>query len=70
MLSAYERTSPAGHIMIFGLDMDYTQGSMWQYQTNPPRFGYLPGLHYDYEVRATSLAPYAHAEWTLMPHTS
>ena len=69
ILSAYERTSPAGHLVIIGLDIDYTQGSMWQFQTNPARFGYLPGLQYDYQVTATSLAPYAHAEWMLAPQT-
>lgn len=63
ILSAYHRPLDGGHILIAGLDAEITRGKLWQYQTNPAIFGYLPGLHYDYEVDVKTVSPYLHAEW-------
>ena len=63
VLSAYHRRLDGGHRLIAGLDAEVTQGTLWQYQSNPAAFGYLPGLHYDYEVKAKTASPYLHTEW-------
>ena len=60
--TAYIRNTDSYDINI-GIDADYTEGALRQSQTNPERFGYLPGLQYDYEVNATSLAGFVHAVW-------
>ncbi len=65
LLSAYHRPIRDNHLVIMGVDMEHTKGALWQFQTNPPRFGYLPGLHYDYAVKARLLSPYIHGEWQI-----
>ncbi len=53
--------------LIYGLDIDYTRGSLNETQTNPDAgFGspapYQQGVHYHYDVNAYVLAPFVHYE--------
>ncbi|MGB3455156.1 MAG: TonB-dependent receptor [Litorimonas sp.] len=42
-----------------GVDAEYTDGSLYEFQENPSRFSFVQGLHFDYEVEAVVLAAYA-----------
>ncbi|TNE57702.1 MAG: TonB-dependent receptor [Alphaproteobacteria bacterium] len=57
------------HQVIYGLDIDLTKGSLYEYQDGPQVFSYTHGLHYDYEVTAKSASPYLHTEWQLSEAT-
>ncbi len=62
----------AGHELIAGVDLEYTQGFLKETQELPTGgFGnrFPQGKHYDYEVTALVLAPYVHAEWSLSDRT-
>ena len=52
---------------VIGVDMEMTQGELSEVQSAPPAGfgGYLPGTHYDFEVDALVVAPYAHIVWAL-----
>lgn len=56
-----------GHEIIFGTDLEYTDGSLKETQEKASFTGYgknrQQGRHYDYDVDALSIAPYVHAEW-------
>jgi iron complex outermembrane recepter protein len=58
-----------GHTVIFGTDLEYTEGSLKETQERASYtfFGKnrQQGVHYDYDVDATTIAPYVHAEWQL-----
>ncbi|HEC58612.1 hypothetical protein LCGC14_0806940 [marine sediment metagenome] len=71
LLAAYYKDLEGGHKVIFGTDVEYTQGSLSEIQTDPRTlFGkYPPGTHYDYDVDATVIAPYVHTEWQVADKT-
>ena len=71
LLAAYYRDLDGGHKVIVGTDFEYTQGELSETQTDPTNhFGkYAPGVHYDYEVDATVIAPYVHTEWQVAEKT-
>ena len=55
-----------GHLVVFGLDAEYTEGYLWEFQANPDTAfppPYPQGLHYDFDVVAEVVAPYVHTEW-------
>lgn len=60
---------PGGSEAIFGLDTEYTEAYLRQYQAGPTVFSYVQGLQYDYDVDALVLAPYFHSTWSLTPQT-
>ena len=66
---AYYMDLDGGHEIIIGTDLEYTDGSLQQTQERASYsfFGKnrQQGVHYDYDVEATSIAPYIHAEWQL-----
>jgi iron complex outermembrane receptor protein len=66
---AYYMDLEGGHEIIIGTDLEYTDGSLQQTQERASYtfFGKnrQQGTHYDYDVEATSIAPYIHAEWQL-----
>jgi iron complex outermembrane receptor protein len=66
---AYYMDLEGGHEIIIGTDLEYTGGSLQQTQERASYtfFGKnrQQGTHYDYDVEATSIAPYIHAEWQL-----
>ncbi|NOQ93478.1 MAG: TonB-dependent receptor plug domain-containing protein [Methylophaga sp.] len=71
LLASYYLDLDGGHTIITGMDLEYTQGSLSEVQTDPTTyFGkYAPGVHYDYDVDATVVAPYVHTEWQLAEKT-
>jgi iron complex outermembrane receptor protein len=66
---AYYMNLQGGHKVIVGTDLEYTDGSLKQTQERASYsfFGKnrQQGVHYDYDVDATIIAPYIHAEWQL-----
>lgn len=52
---------------IIGLDADYTQGDLTEFQSIPTVFSYTQGLHYDYSVNAQSVSPFASFSLKLAP---
>ena len=59
---------------VVGLDSELTNGELTEVQTQTATpffqtFNYLVGTHYDYEVDATTFAPYVHAVWHLSEKT-
>ncbi len=70
LLSSYTRDLDGGHKIIVGTDFEYTEGELSEVQGNPDVFGrFLQGVHYDYEVDATVIAPYIHSEWQVLEKT-
>lgn len=70
LLAAYYMDVDGGHEVIWGTDVEFTQGSLRQEQERSSYafFGNKlrqQGVHYDYEVDAVTIAPYVHAEWRL-----
>ncbi|WP_448551261.1 TonB-dependent receptor [Thalassotalea montiporae] len=51
---------------IAGVDIDHTQGELTQFQAEPFAPHLPTGFHYDYEVDATVIAPYAKAFWQVV----
>lgn len=48
-----------------GVDGEWTNGFLYEFQENPSQFSFVQGLHFDYEVEAVVLAAYAQKsfEW-------
>ncbi|MBD3633496.1 MAG: TonB-dependent receptor [Methylophaga sp.] len=70
LLSSYTKELDGGHKVIVGTDFEYTEGELSEVQFNPDTFGrFLQGVHYDYEVDATVIAPYIHSEWQVLEKT-
>jgi iron complex outermembrane receptor protein len=80
LLAAYYRDLEGGHKIIFGTDVEFTQGELSEIQTEQdprivdpssgiPLDKYKQGTHYNYEVDATVIAPYVHTEWQLLEKT-
>jgi outer membrane receptor protein involved in Fe transport len=70
LLSSYTKELDGGHKVIVGTDFEYTEGELSEVQFNPDTFGrFLQGVHYDYEVDATVIAPYVHSEWQVLEKT-
>jgi outer membrane receptor protein involved in Fe transport len=71
--NALYKTIDGGHLLILGLDGEYTDGWYSEFQTKPTfRQGgnlYPYGLHYDLAVVAEVVAPYLHSEWQILDHT-
>ncbi|MEM9600108.1 MAG: TonB-dependent receptor [Pseudomonadota bacterium] len=53
------QTALIGEDWSLGVDGEYTQGSLYEFQDNPSRFSFVQGLHFDYNVDASVLAAYA-----------
>lgn len=50
---------------IAGVDLDVTDGWLSEYQAAPFSPNQPQGVHYDYQVDATVIAPFVQADWTL-----
>jgi len=48
--------------LVYGLDVEATEGALTQIQTRPAQFGFLPGVHYDYIVKAETFAGFIQGE--------
>lgn len=53
------QTALVGDDWSVGVDGEYTDGFLYEFQENPDRFSFVQGLHFDYEVQAVVLAGYA-----------
>lgn len=53
-----------------GVDVEYTEGSLFEFQENPDRFSFVQGLHYDYGVKAIVGAAYAQQDFALTEATT
>jgi len=59
LLSAYTTDLETGSLTL-GIDSEWTQGELSEMQNKDRVFSSESGLHYDYEVDATVIAPFAH----------
>lgn len=59
------QTALIGDDWSVGVDGEYTDGSLYEFQANPNRFSFVQGLHFDYEVKAITLAGYAQKSFEL-----
>ncbi len=50
---------------IIGVDGEYTQGFLNEFQPGPQVFSYVSGPHYDYQVKSWVLAAYGQKEFSL-----
>lgn len=48
-----------------GADVEYTKGSVFEFQESPDEFSFVQGLHYDYEVDSFVGAVYAQKEFEI-----
>lgn len=48
-----------------GVDAEYTEGTVFEFQANPNRFSFVQGLHYDYGVQAFVGAAYGRKRFGL-----
>ena len=52
-----------------GVDVEYTDGFLYEFQDNPSRFSFVEGLHFDYNVKAFVGAAYADKNIELADNT-
>lgn len=64
------RSLGTGGELAVGFDADLTEGSLREFQANPTIFSFVQGLHYDYNVAAVELAPFAKLSWDLTDRLS
>lgn len=57
--SAGLQTAFYGDDFNIGVDVEYTQGHLFEFQNNPDQFSFTQGLHYDYDVASVVGAVYA-----------
>ena len=55
--------------LIAGVDAEYTEGTLFEFQERETIFSFTQGLHYDYQVRAVNASGFAQAEYELDPRT-
>lgn len=55
--------------LIAGVDAEYTEGTLFEFQERETIFSFTQGLHYDYEVRAINASGFVEAEYELDPRT-
>ena len=51
--------------LIAGVDWEYTEGSLTEFQSIPTVFSFVQGLHYDYDVEAISVSGFGSASYAL-----
>ena len=53
--------------LVMGIDVEWTEGELTQTQQKPDTFSFgkarQQGTHYDYDVEASTIAPYAQGDW-------
>jgi outer membrane receptor protein involved in Fe transport len=52
-------------VLRLGLDTDFTEGALWEFQTRPTVGPFVQGLHYDYEVQSRTVAAFVMGEHQL-----
>jgi len=53
------QTALIGDDWSVGVDGEWTDGFLYEFQDNPTRFSFVQGLHFDYDVEALVVAGYA-----------
>ena len=64
LLASYENRASFGTYTL-GFDSEYTSGFLHEFQPGPGVFSFIQGEHFDYEVGALVLSPYAQANFEL-----
>lgn len=52
---------------IVGVDAEYSEGDLTEFQSIPTVFSYTQGLHYDYSVKASTVSPFVSLSAALTP---
>ncbi|WDI31688.1 TonB-dependent receptor [Hyphococcus flavus] len=55
--------------IIVGIDAEYTEGSLREFQEEPTIFSFTQGLHYDYEVTALNASGFAQTSYAFSDNT-
>ncbi len=55
---------------IAGIDAEYTEGWLTEFQEEPTVFSFTQGLHYDYDVHAINASGFVEAQYALTPRTT
>ncbi len=55
---------------IAGVDAEYTDGYLREFQADPTIFSFTQGLHYDYDVRAVNASGFVQGEYALTERTT
>ncbi len=58
-----------GSNFLLGFDAEYTKGFLDEFQNNPSRFSFVQGEHYNYSVKAVTLAGYGEYDFDITPKT-
>ncbi len=58
-----------GEDFNIGVDVEYTNGFLYEFQDNPSRFSFVQGLHYDYGVKALVGAAYGEKDFQISDRT-
>jgi iron complex outermembrane recepter protein len=66
--AAYHDAGPLS--LIAGVDAEYTDGYLSEFQSAPQIFSYTQGLHYDFDVKAVNASGFAQADYALTPRTT
>jgi len=56
--------------LIAGVDVEYTQGFLSEFQSRPTIFSFTQGLHYDYEIKAINASGFVQGEYAFRPRTT
>lgn len=56
--------------LIAGVDAEYTDGYLSEFQSMPQIFSYTPGLHYDYDVEAVNASGFLQGDYALGARTT
>jgi len=64
------QTAYYGDDFNIGVDAEYTDGFLYEFQDNPNRFSFVQGLHYDYDVKAFVGAGYVDKTFEVARNTT
>lgn len=67
--SAYYRDA-GPFALIAGVDVEHTEGSLTEFQSEPTIFSFTQGLHYDYDVGAVNASGFVRGEYALSERTT
>jgi iron complex outermembrane receptor protein len=69
MVNSYNWQIDQNLALVMGIDFEWTEGELTQTQQKPDTYSFgkarQQGLHYDYKVDASMIAPYIQADWQL-----
>ena len=63
------QTNLYGDNYVVGIDGEYADGFLDEFQEGPSRFSFIQGAHYDYEVKSVTLAGYGQFDFDIGPDT-